>query len=257
MSKYEENSNRLVEGESGTPLGYYLSTFFHPAISLEKKHGYEFATSLAEYLEIDSISAESNGWHMSSERDGVSIEIGKSHIMLSGEKPAGGKSQEWYEHRYHDVLNRFTEKFKPQIALASKAMVRSLFEIDGDARDFLAQHVMNIEPGRFGPLQRPIQLLGMRIAFPPFIRQLKEVGEDGETTNSETTDWLLELKVESWAEDPRMLFVEADASWQEPLSWESDDLIEKVVGRLGELTSYLSNVRDFLNSANGDYDEHD
>jgi len=255
VSDFEEKTNRLVEGKSGTPLGYYLSTFFHPAISLNKKLGYEFATHLAEYLEIDAITAESTGWHMSSKRDGVSIEVSESQIRLSGENPAGGKSQEWYEHRYQEVLNRFTEKFQPQIALASKAMVRHLFEIDGDARDFLSQHVMNIEPERFGPLQRPIQLLGMRIAFPPFTRDWEK--QEGEETSDETTDWLLELKVESWAEDPKLLFVEADASWQEPMPWGGNaDVIEKIVGRLGELNSYLSKVRNFLDSVNGERDEH-
>jgi len=253
VSDFEEKSNRLIEGKFGTPLGYYLSTIFHPAISLNKKLGYEFATSLSEYLEIDASTFESNAWHMSSKRDGVSIEVGESHILLSCEKPAGGMAQEWYEHRYREVLIRFSEKFHPQIALASKAMMRQLFEIDGDARDFLSQHVMGIQPERFGPLQRPIQLLGMRIAFPPYIRE-QVGGSEGGEADAETTDWLLELKVESWAEDPKMLFVEADASWHEPMSWDdTSGVIEKIVGRLGELNSYLSKVRDFLD---GDRNEN-
>lgn len=250
MSEPEETSNRLIDDQESRPLGYYLSAFFHPRISLEKKLGYEFATSLAEYLEIDASSFESTGWHLSSKRDGVVIEVGDSQIVISGENPAGGRAQEWYEHRYREVLCRFADKFKPQIALGSKAMVRRLFEIDGDARSFLAQHVMRIEPRRFGPLERPIQLLGMRIALPPYIREWKEEKE----TKSETTDWSLELKVESWANDPKMLFIEADASWQEPMQWDQD-VIEKLVGRLGKLTDYLSKVRDFLIRTDGDQNE--
>ncbi|MAT72081.1 MAG: hypothetical protein CMJ58_21455 [Planctomycetaceae bacterium] len=207
---------------------------------MEKKLGYEFAASVSEYIETDSCSFESTAWQLRSEKDSLTLEVGKSHISLLGENPAG-KPQEWYEHRYHDLLTRFTDKFHPHIALGSNAMVRQLYHIDGDSRDFLAQHVMSIDPDRFGPLQRPIQLLGMRIAFPPYELELGE----GEDTKTERTDWALELRVESWLPDPSWLFVEADASWHEPMKWESET-VTTLVDRLRELTAYLSRIRAFL-----------
>lgn len=248
MSNFEESSSNPIALGDEKPLGYYLNVSFHPGISLEKKLGYEFATTLAEYLEIDASSFESTAWHLSSKRDGVAIALEQSQLTIAGENPAGGKSQEWYEHRYQEVLTRFAQKFEPQIVLGSKAMVRFLLDVDGDARDFLAQRLMNVTPKRFGPLQRPIQLLGMRISFPPFMREWK----DGPELKNETTDWSLELKVESWAADPRKLFVEADASWQEPMQWDGET-VEKLVGRLDQLTSYLGNVRTFLDMPEEDY----
>lgn len=120
-------------------------------------------------------------------------------------------------------------------------MIRQLFDIVGDSRDFLAQHVMRINPDRFGPLKRPIQLLGMRIAFPPY----KIEWEEEDETKVDQADWLLELKVESWIADPGKLYVEADASWPDPKQWDSGTTTT-LVNRLQELTTYLTKVRDFL-----------
>jgi len=242
VSESGEGSHRLVEGENGTPLGYYFGAFFHPAISLEEKLGYELAISLSDYIETNSCNFESTGWQLQSKKHGITVEVGPSHLSLSGENPVG-KAQEWYEHRYQELLLRFSEKFKPQIALGSKAMIRQLFRVDGDARNFLADHVMNTHPSRFDPLKRPLQLLGMRIAFPPYI--LEKTSPGGERTH-ETTDWSLELKAESWLDDPSKLFVEAEAIWQEPVAWD-ETTVDKLVGRLSKLTEYLARVRDFLN----------
>lgn len=250
MSGSEEKSNRLKENSTGVPLGYYLSAQFHPHITLEKKRGYQFAATLSDYFDADACAFESTGWQLRSASQGLTIEVGKGHISLLGENPSG-KPQEWYEHRYHDVLARFLENFQPQIALGSNAVIRQLFDVDGDSRDFLAQHVMDINPDRFVPLQRPIQLLGMRIAFPPYKIELE--GEEDEKTTAQA-DWLLELKVESWLADPEKLFVEADATWPEPMKWDPH-ATTALVNRLQEITSYLSKVRDFLDHNTGGFEQ--
>ncbi len=246
VSESGEKSNRLIEGEAGIPLGYCLSAQFYPPITLDKKLGYEFAATVSDYIEPDSCEFESTGWELKSEKQGLTIQIGKNRLSLLGENPSGGKGQEWYEHRYHEVLLRFSERFQPQIALNSTALIRQLFRIDGDSRDFLAEHVMNIRPDRFGPLNRPIHLLGMRIAFPPYEAEWRE----GDETKTDKADWVLELKVESWLADPQMLFVEADANWHEPMQW-NKQTVTTLVNRLQELTSYLSKVRDFLDHPTG------
>lgn len=242
VSEPDDKSNRLVEGEGGKPLGYFLGADFYPQLVLDAKAGYEFAATLADYIETDGCDCNSERWQIRASRQGILIEINRSQISLLGENPLGNKAQEWYEHRYQAVLGRFVERFKPQVALSSRAIIRQLFEIDGDSRSFLAQHVMNIGPARFGPLNRPIQLLGVRIAFPAYELEW----QDGEESKAEKADWTLELKVESWMADPKMLFVEADANWLDSMPWDSYSVTTTLVNRLQELTAYLVKVWDFL-----------
>ena len=248
MDESREPTHKLIKDDPGVPLGYYLGVQFHPKITLDEKSGYDFAHRLSDYVTTNCCRFESNGWTLSSERKGLTIEVAQENLWLAGENP-GGTAKEWYENRYREVLSRFYEKFEPQYALSSRAMIRQLYPIDGDARDFLASHVMNVNPMRFGPLARPIQLLGLKVTFPPFQAELQK----GEEKKIVEEDSQVELRIESWGTDPSKLFVEADSTWVRPNSWagQQNETLDVLVGRLEQISQYLTSVRAFLTHETG------
>jgi len=213
-----------------SPLAYFLGLSFHPNIKLDSKNGLEFATALSDYIEPKNVSLESNQWSFSSAKGELRIVIQHSGLRLQAERPS--HSLEWYEDRYATVLKRCQEQFSPQMVLESKAMIRGLVQINGDAREFLRCHIMNMDPSRLDPMQRPLHILGVRMFFPPFIK--KDIADE---SKSQVTDWGVNVKLESWIEDPSKLFVEVDGHWPRPQKWE-DESVDNVVGRLQILIDY-------------------
>ena len=222
-------TDRPTEGAKFEWLGLYLGVHFHPPIKLASRDAHEFAAAINEFYEIDHVNLESDGWSFLSSRHDFRIAVTQSQLELHSDIP--GQKQERYEVHYRRVLRCFEERFDPQIILASKAMIRGLLPIDGDARAFLAEHVFKISQARLDPLKRPIHLLGMRIFFPAY-----QTVEDGEA--HEGSDWDVDVRLESWVNDPRKLFMEADANWKAPTEW-NDEFLEHVVGRLSTVSEYV------------------
>lgn len=225
-----EPTNRPIEGAKESPLAYFLGLSFHPNIKLDNKNGLEFAAALSDYIEPKNVSLESNQWSFSSARGELRIVIQHSGLHLQAERPS--HPLEWYEDRFATALKRWQEQFSPEMLLESKAMIRSLLPVDGDAREFLRCHVMNMDPSRLGPMQRPLHILGVRMFFPPFVKK-----DDADESKSQVTDWGVNVKLESWIEDPSKLFVEVDGDWPRPEKWEEES-VDSVVGRLQILMDY-------------------
>jgi len=110
-------------------------------------------------------------------------------------------------------------------------MIHGTIPINGDARTFLAQHVMSIDPDRVDRFGRPIHLVGLRFFFPPF----RHKGKKGKAA---VANWQVNVKAESLLEDPSKLYLEADADWSEPEDW-SDEATANLVKQLGIVSSYL------------------
>jgi len=70
-----------------------------------------------------------------------------------------------------------------------------------DSRDFLAGRVCRIEAGDFEGFGRPISLIGLKLVFP---------AQDAKQA-------IHALRIESWASDPRSVFLEDVATWPQPL----------------------------------------
>jgi len=94
---------------------------------------------------------------------------------------------------------------------------------------------MNMDPRRLDPMGRPLHVLGMRLFFPPYIEKDKT-----DQSKNRVTDWGVDVKLESWIEDPGKLFVEVNGHWHRPEKWD-DKSVESVVGRLQVLADYLRN----------------
>ncbi len=239
-------TNRPREGADYEWLGFHLGVHFHPQIKLTSKDAHEFSAALTDHFEIDHVNIESDGWTLSSSRHGFRVAVTQSQLELHCDTP--GERQERYEVYYRRVLGSFEERFHPQIILASKAMIRGLLDIDGDSRIFLAEYVFKISPTRLDPLKRPVHTLGMRLFFPSY-RVETEAG------NEEGSDWDVDVRLESWMSDPRRLFVEADATWDQPQAW-NDESLEGVFGRLSTVSDYVkTTIRGFLTYENHENEE--
>lgn len=223
--------------------GYHLALAFHPQIRLERKKGFEFAVALSDYIDPSSVVAEAHQWRLSQPISGspnsrLNIIVEQRQLQIGAAFP--GLSKEWLEERFSSVVREFREVFKPESILSSAAMVRAVLQVDGDAREFLARHVMKLAPERIDPFGRPIHLVGLRFFFPPFA--VKRKGKD----ESSVTPWQVDVKAESLIEDPSKLFLEADGRWPQLMQW-SDDGEQQVIQRLEIVSDYLKkNVVSFL-----------
>jgi hypothetical protein len=237
-----EPTNRPKAGAKLETLGYHLSVQFHPEIRLEQKRGWEFGKALAEIIEPKKSDLQDELWSFvqpqgSSPNCYLSVTVRSSDIQLHVSQPV--QSKEWFETRYGLLLGRFADFFSPKLILLSSAMIHGLLQIDGDARAFLGEHVMNMSPSRVDPFGRPIHLLGLRFFFPPFRRK-------GKKGKEAVTDWQVNVKAESWLQDPSKLYLEADADWPTARQW-TESAVNKVLEHLDEVGNYLEkNVVAFL-----------
>jgi hypothetical protein len=235
-------THRPRAGAKLETLGYHLRVVFHPEIRLEQKRGWDFGRTLTEFIQPNKSELQAEAWTFSQPQGGspncfLSVNVRPSDIQLNVSQPVNNK--EWYETRYGLLLRRFAEFFTPELILESSAMIHGLLPIDGDARTFLAQHVMNMNPSRTDQFGRPIHLVGLRFFFPPF----RKKGKKGKEA---VTDWQVNVKAESWLEDPGKLYLEADADWPSPEKW-TETAVNRALERLNTVGEYLEkNVVAFL-----------
>jgi hypothetical protein len=246
-----EKTNLPAKGSRFEARSYALSVRFHPEIKLDRKRGHQFAASLADYLNLEKNEFESHKWTFyeplpGEESSGFLIAVAPNFIELNIRLPK--QIQELAETRFATVLRKFQDIFKPQFLLQSEATVRGTLPIDGDARAFLAIHVMRMNPNRVDSFGRPLHLLGLKFFFPPYIKKKSE--ED----NPQVTDWHVSVRAESLMEDPSKLFLEAEATWVEAHPWERDD-VTALSDHLETVKNYLEkNVMQFLQASLGDGD---
>jgi len=244
MSGESEKTHLPVAGASLEPRGYYLGIAFHPPIRLERKKGYEFAAALADYVDPSNVTVEDHAWVFSqpipgSPRSRLQVSVSPSQLKIDAEFPRQAK--EWFEDRQTAILHKFVDFFSPTLILQSAAMIRGVLPIDGDARTFLAQRVMNVRGEYFAPFGRPIHMIGLTLGFPPF-----RVDSPG---GVRVEDSLVQVKVESLVEDPSKLFLEALGEWPQPLKCD-DEGLAKVVRRQDEVSTYVEKrLTEFLKRA--------
>ncbi len=242
MSDEAEPTNRPKEGGKFEPLGYHLRLAFHPKIRLDPKRGWDFGKTLADFIQPNKSELKEDDWTFSQPQGSsssgfLSVSVGPDNLQMNASLPIQPK--EWYETRYGLLLKKFGEFFQPELILGSSAMIHGTIPIDGDARTFLAMHVMNMNPSRVDQFGRPIHLVGLRFFFPPF----RKKGKKGKQA---VTDWQVNVKAESLLEDPGKLYLEADADWADSEEW-SDTATAKKVEQLKIVAEYLEkNVVAFL-----------
>jgi hypothetical protein len=233
MSVEGETLSHMPKGSDIRPTGYFVKISFAPLITLSKKAGLAFSQTVSDYLDVEEFKLENNTWVFTQKTPGASsrvqLVIGKSDIQFLAYHPANSK--EWLENRYRPILARFGQVFKPRVVVSSSAMIHGVVDVDGDARTYLANHLMRISSADV--FERPIHGLGVRLFFPPYIEKIGR--------KKTTVDWQVNLKVESLLEDPGKLFVEADADWPEPAEW-SDKTIGQAISHIQIVTDFLKNT---------------
>ncbi len=235
MGEIERNEDPL-ESPKMEVRGYVLAIQFHPSVKLEPRKGYDFAAKLSAYVNPKTVVLDANEWKFSDPLDGsprskLGIVISQNRLQMDATLPP--HAQEWFEHRFLAILELFRREFKPEIILVSGAMVRAIQPLGVDARQFLARRIGHFEKSCqvFG---RPIHLVGFRFFFPPVV---------GPETRLE---WQVDVKVESLAENPQVLFFEADARWPKPVPW-TEEAEKEIVQHLATAKDYVqTNVVGFL-----------
>jgi len=240
----KEPTNKPAPDAKLERWGYFMKLQFHPEIRLDKKRGFEFAQQLVPFFDAQSSELKADRWVFkqplgTSPDCFLSIIVSQKELQMHGSNPMS--KTEIYETKYKKLLEVFEEFFKPEMILSSSAMVNGSLRIDGDARLFLAQHVMKIDPARNDAFGRPIHLVGIRFFFPPFRKKGAKKKE-----KNDIVEWQVDVKAESFIEDPTLLFLEADADWVKPRPWDSE-AVEEEIQRLGIVSGYLeTNVLAFL-----------
>ena len=242
--------SRLKEGAEIETFGYSMRVTFHPEIRLDPKRGHDFSKTLSEIFVPTNTAFGSDLWEFvlpqgSTPQCFLAVSVSPSNFQLQVSHPEF--KREWYETKFAMLLRRFHEFFKPMMVLQSSIMMQGLLAIDGDARDYLALQVGNMDPARIRPFGRPIQLLGLRFFFPPFkvIAKGKGKGKAKKTTEN-VTDWQINLRIESQLEDPKKLYIQADADWVKPSKWD-EDAEKSILENLETVSDYMSkNVIGFL-----------
>lgn len=114
-------------------------------------------------------------------------------------------------------------------SIAQQFVVRSLItpRHATDSRDFLARCLMSVPEDRWAVLGRPIQSLGLRFTFP-------QTGKNKEVYN---------LRVETWNQDPRSLWLENVGSFTTPTPTEN----------VPELSTFLYATYRFVTGPVGEF----
>lgn len=239
----ESETNLPKEGGEFEPRAYVLAVQFHPGISLTK-NGYKFAADISDYLEARTLSLESHQWQLSQPLGNGLLQLTVAPQLIQFEVHQPEQRLEWIAERCKMVLETFTDTFKPKVMLMQAAKVVGTRQIDGDARMFLAKHVSSLDTKRFTMLNRPIHIFGIRVTCPPYNKAEPKKGRKKQVVTA--VPFNVDIKAESWGEDPTKLWLEADAQWPGPFQWDSKNISE-AVGHLQLVKDYLAkDVMQFL-----------
>jgi hypothetical protein len=222
------------EGAVPTWLGFSIGVDFYPALKISRKTGLEFTRELAEHIEPENVHLQEDGWKISGGGiyEGIDLSVTKNQILSQVKKPA--YKLEWYEHRISAILRAFETIFAPQIALQTSVVMSGLVDLfpdDTDARFFLGGNVMLMDPKRFTAIGRPtLDILGLRMFFP----------------ETEKENWSVNVRVESFAFDPKKVFLQAEAAWQDHAEW-GTNFADTAVARITTVSRFMQGpLIDFL-----------
>lgn len=222
-----------TESETLLLRGYRLTLSFQPKVKLLREKGFAFAQKLSSFMTITQADIKPERWVFVQQegedpRGHLSVQLTPELLQLEAAFPT--QRAEWHELKRDAVLEAFSEMFKPAALVRTVALVACVLPLEVDAREFLASEIMAISKGRLRHIGRPIHVVGLRLGCPPF---QKKSGDEVEVLPSS-----LEVKIESLAEDPTKLFLEAAVDWPMPTEW-NENARKMAQQRLGEVRKYL------------------
>ena len=251
MSNAEHIPTHLPKPETIRYISYSLGLQFHPPLKLSQPAGWEFANILASVIGPHEAKIADGAWEISQplgDGGGFQVVVMEQAIHLTATNPTS--PLEWFETRGPFILEEFHRRFHPQLLLQSGASAAAILDVDGDSRHFLAQNVMKMDERRLSPFSRPIQLVGFRLAMPPY--QLKQKtttkGRKGKEKIVSSAESGAEVKGESYGMDPTKLFLEVTGTWPIGAPWDNN-ATQDAVGRLDTVKKFLKDrLLPFLTS---------
>ncbi len=237
-------THQPVPDASFEPLGYILGIQFHESLKLVRKKGLEFGAKLSAFIDPRGIELQDGAWIFSqplgdSAAGLFRVTIQENTITLEARLPTN--RLDWFERRYEIILDEFQKTFKPTFLISSMAKVLGTIPIDGDAREFLFNHVVKISKPKFGILERPVHIVGIRLGLPAFeVSKAKRTkGKSKKEKGIKSTEWAVDIKAESLAADTRKVYLEATGQWPPiPREW-NGAATKAVITRLATVKSYL------------------
>ena len=218
----EDFSHTLSADQKEERLSYTLNVNYLPEIKIDQAGGIAFSGRLSPTIDLKNFGFHPNRWSLegSGHYEGLKAVFTAGNLSISFSLPRN--AQDWHEERLEFILSEFQKEFPPGAHVVScGAMIRMLLRVDGDARKFLANHLMHLSQERINSIGRPIHILGVRLMMPPFkmVKKTEQSDEDEEGDIVSSEDWEADVRMESWLADPAKLWVEIQTSWQEPKPW--------------------------------------
>ncbi|MBN2561483.1 MAG: hypothetical protein JXQ75_11195 [Phycisphaerae bacterium] len=199
--------------------GFHAGVRFAPHALLDKHHKQQFQLKSSEGFDWRRQEFTDKGWYLlSPQAEGDP----RSQLKLSVQ-PDLMNFEDYFPTGPLDVfcdnmklaLECVASVFNPKIIVGSGAIIRITAQSEGkDARVFLGQQCLHLDD-RLGPLRRPVHAVGLKMLLPPL------PGKD-------KPNWQVEVKIESLVEDVRQLFVEVDARWANPSSWDPQVVVDRI-----------------------------
>jgi hypothetical protein len=223
----------------------------HPKPVLTKiQLAHEFSVGLTKYLNVQNTKTGNSAWNYEASFLGspecrfniVIQEEGCSFQLHIPQK----MSEEWIEQRFQFAFDTFAKSFEPQLLMGLNINLLGIMDLKGDARRFLVEKVMHMDPSRFSLFERPFVMTGLHFFFPPF-KTIPAGPNDKETE----TAWTCDVKIESLMADPNKLWLNSIAQWMDGKAWQQC-VPSEINDRLGQAIDYLKRcVNQFVTGKPG------
>ena len=122
---------------------------------------------------------------------------------ITFQEEGAGIGSDLLARRMEEVVRALSKRVQFPVIIARTRNHRTLIRVPGDgvAADSLAEKALRLDAETCAPLGRPVRASGLRLQLP--------AQKNGEAMHL--------LRVEEWLKNPRMLFVEDNANWRQPL----------------------------------------
>ena len=80
-----------------------------------------------------------------------------------------------------------------------------------------------MRPGKFDAINRPLDILGVRLYFPPY----------------EKADWSVNVRIESCGHDPTKVYLNSYADWEQHTLWD-ERFVDNACEKIGTVSTFMS-----------------
>ncbi len=191
--------------------GLHAGIRFAPLAVLDKQHRQQFQLKTSEGFDWQRQEYAENVWRLvcpQSDGDPRSqLKLTLQNDIVNFEESFPTTPTEVFLDNLKLALESVASVFGPKLILATGITVRmTAHSAQDDARVYLGKQCLNLDD-RLEPLGRPIHAVGLKMLLPPVPGQGRP-------------NWQAEVKVETLVEDVQQLFIEVDARWGSPTSWD-------------------------------------